>query len=98
MVRVGDGRVLEEVLNEEDVARDTLDGLDQEVVESQTTLAVFGSLLCGVYVCEEYYYISQRMCRCVCVLCVCKSVLCECVSVHISQCVCVCVCVSWEVG
>ena len=45
MVRVGHGRVLEEVLDEEDVARDPLDGLDQEVIESQATLAVLGSLL-----------------------------------------------------
>ena len=45
MVRVGHGRVLEEVLDEEDIARDPLDGLDQEVVESQATLAVLGSLL-----------------------------------------------------
>ena len=81
MVRVGDGRVLEEVLNEEDVARDTLDGLDQEVVESQTTLAVLGSLLCGVYVCESIVIISVLVCVCV-----------VCVSVHIGQCVCVCVC------
>ena len=48
VVRMGDSRVLEEVLDEEDIARDALDGLDQEVIKSQTTLAVFGSLLSGV--------------------------------------------------
>lgn len=45
MVRMGHGRVLEEVLDEEDIARDALDGFDQEVIESQATLAVLGSLL-----------------------------------------------------
>lgn len=50
VVRVGHGRVLEEVLDEEDVARDSLDGLDQEVVESQATLAVLGSLLSSTYI------------------------------------------------
>jgi hypothetical protein len=71
VVGVGDGRVLEEVLDEEDIARDPLDGLDQEVIESQATLAVFGSLLNGV-------------CVCVCVCCVCE---CTCMSMCVCLCV-----------
>lgn len=34
VVWVSDGRVLEEVLDEENVAGDSLDGLDQQVIES----------------------------------------------------------------
>ena len=40
MVWVGGGGVLEEVLDEQDVARDPLDRFDQQVVQGETAGAV----------------------------------------------------------
>ncbi len=45
VVRMTHRCVLEQVLDEENVARYSLDWLYEEIVECETTLAVFGSLL-----------------------------------------------------
>ncbi len=45
VVRMPHRRVFEQVLDEENVARYSLDWLYEEIVECETTFAVFGSLL-----------------------------------------------------
>lgn len=47
MVGVTDRRVFEQVLDEENVARYSLDGFYKQIIESEASLTVLGSLLRG---------------------------------------------------
>ena len=47
MIRVTNKRVLEKVLNEEDITRYPLNWLYEKIIKSETTFAVLGSLLRG---------------------------------------------------